>query len=326
MSFIYFQSYAQIKHFVFIGMDRDLMKDTGNWTSAVFDGVQVAYSWRQLETQKDKYDFSLINEDIELLKKYNKKLFIQLQDVSFSLKWNHAPKYLLADSIYHGGANKQYNFKDDDESEYSEAGWATRRWDPEVQKRLYKLYNALGRQFDGVIEGINLAETSVDFGKGPLHPPGFTFQRYTDATIENLTALKKAFPKSVVMVYANFMPGGYLPYNDSVYLKSVYDFVWQNNIATGGPDLFPWKRGQMNNSYGFIRDSYKKVPSALAVQDGNYEYINPRTKEKIKTEEIYLFAKDYLKLTYIFWGTEEPFFHTQTIPFLRSLTTTEKTQ
>jgi hypothetical protein len=184
---------------------------------------------------------------------------------------------------------------------------------------LYKLYKALGEQFDGIIEGINTEETSADFGNGPLHPPGFTYQRYTDAIIENLSALKRSFPRSVVIVYANFMPGGYLPTEDSSYLRSVYQFARENNIGVGGPDLLPYKPGQMNNSYGFIRDSYRKVPSGVAVQDGTYKYVNPQTNEKIKAEEIYRFAKDYLHLTYIFWGTEDPFFHAETIPFLRSL-------
>ena len=314
----YFNCHSQIKHFVFIGMDRDQLKDTSIWTSPVFDGVQVAYSWRQLEPRKDEYDFSIINEDLALLKKYNKKLFIQFMDASFSVKRKNAPEYLFEDSAYHGGANKQFNFKNDTETEYEEAGWVTRRWDPAVQTRLHKLYIELGNKFDGKIEGINLQETAIDVGKGPLHPPGFTFKRYMEATMENLSALKKAFPKSVVMMYGNFMPGGFLPFNDSVYMKSIYEFAWKNQIATGGPDLFPWKRGQMNNSYGFIRNSYQKVPSALAVQDGNYDYINPRTNEKIKAEEIYNFANDYMHLTYIFWCTEEPFFRLKTLPFLQS--------
>jgi len=310
---------AQIKHFVFIGMDRDQIKDTSIWAASYFDGVQVSYSWRQLEHEKDKYDFSLIREDIASLKKYHKKLFIQLQDVSFSPKRNHAPNYLLNDPIYHGGANMQYQFKDDSEKEYSEVGWATRRWDPEVQKRLHKLYQALGKEFDGLVEGINTEESAVDFGKGPLHPTGFSFERYKDALIENIAALKKAFPKSVVIAYVNFMPGGFLPYMDSFYLKAVYDFAAKNNIGVGGPDLLPYKRGQMNNSYGFIRNSYNKIPSGVAVQDGTGEYINPKTNQKIKAEELYLFAKDYLHLSYIFWGTEEPFFHNEIIPFLKNL-------
>ena len=305
---------------MFIGMDREQLTDTSKWASnGVFDGVQIAYSWKQLEREKDQYDFRMINEDLALLKKFRKKLFIQIQDVSFSMKWNHAPNYLLKDSIYHGGANKQYRFKDNNEADYSELGWVTRRWDDEVQIRLHKLYAELGKKFDGIIEGINTEETSVTFGSGPLHPPGFTYQVYKNAIIENLGALKKAFPKSVVMVYANFMPGGYLPSEDTTLLKAVYEFAWANDIAVGGPDLLPYKRGQMKNSYWLISDSYKKVAAGVAVQDGTNQYINPHTNKSITARDIYEFAENDLHLTYIFWGTEEPFFHKETLPFLLSV-------
>lgn len=311
-------SFSQIKNFLFIGMDRDLLKDTNYFKSNLFDGVQIAYSWKQLEPQKDKYDFSIINEDLNFLKKYDKKLFIQFQDVSFSMQYNHVPNYLLNDSIYHGGANKQYKFNDYRELEYHELGWVTRRWDPEVQKRLYKLFAALGKHFDGMIEGINTEETSVTFGDKPkLHPQGFSFKIYTNAAIKNLTELKKVFPKSTVMVYANFMPGGFLPYQDSSYLKAIYNFAWRNNIGVGGPDLLPYDREQMINSYKFIRDSYKKVPTGVAVQDGTYRYINPNTKKKITAKEIYQFAETYLHLTYVFWGAEEPFFQSEILPLLK---------
>lgn len=312
-------AHSQVVHFLFIGMDRDLLKDTATWTLPIFDGVQIAYGWRQLEQQKDVYDFSMIREDLALLEKHGKKLFIQLQDVSFSLRYNHAPRYLLSDPIYHGGADKQYKFKDEKETDYVDVGWVTRRWDTAVQERLHKLYQELGKQFDGKIEGINTEETAVDFGKGPLHPAGFTYDRYKSALTENLSALKKAFPRSLVLVYANFMPGGYLPWEDSTYLRGIYEFAVKNHIAVGGPDLLPYKRGQMANSYGFIKEASKKVPAGVAVQDGTYEYINPETKEKITAAEIYSFGRDYLGLTYIFWGSEEPFLHGQVIPFLKSL-------
>lgn len=219
--------------------------------------------------------------------------------------------------IYNGGANKTYSFKDYDETEYTHEGWATRRWDEEVQKRLHKLYAALGKEFDGIVEGINTAETSVNFGSvGKLHPPGFTCLRYKEAITENLSALKKAFPKSTVIAYANFMPGCRVPGLASTSLKDVYEFAWANNIGVGGPDLFPYKKEQ--KSYPLIKDSYKKVPTALAVQDGNYRYINPNTNKRITATEIFQFAESELHLTYIFWGTENPFFQSETLPFLKN--------
>lgn len=310
-------SLSQIKNFMFIGMDRELLRNSEYWKPELFDGVQVAYSWNQLEHTKDKYDFSLIKEDLKFLKKSGKKLFIQIQDVSFSPERNFAPKYLREEPIYNGGANKTYTFKDSDETEYTQDGWATRRWDAEVQKRLHKLYAALGKEFDGIIEGINTEETSVEFGSGKLHPPGFTCPRYKEAITENLAALKKAFPKSPVIVYANFMPGCRVPGLASTLLKDVYEFAWANNIGVGGPDLFPYKKEQ--KSYPLIKSSYQKVSSSLAVQDGNYKYINPNTNKRITAEEIYQFAENELHLTYIFWGTENPYFQSQTIPLLKVL-------
>jgi hypothetical protein len=314
-------AFGQIKNFFFIGQDRAQLHNRHLWKPDVFDGAQIAYSWRRLEPQKDVYDFKMIRDDLNFLKKQGKKLFIQFQDVSFYPQYNHAPKYLLEDPRYHGGANKQYEFKDNDESkaEAEGAGWVTRRWDTAVQQRMYLLFEALGKAFDGEIEGINTEETSVIFGNGALHPPDFSFPRYRDAFIENIVALKKAFPKSVVMVYANFMPGGYRMSEDTTLLRSVYEAAWKHQIAVGGPDLLPYKKGQMKNSYGLICESFGKVPTGVAVQDGTGKFINPKTQKSVTAAEIYDFAKNYLHLNYIFWGTEKPFFNTQTVPLLKDL-------
>jgi hypothetical protein len=315
-----FSGFAQIKNYLFIGMDRDQLKDTAYFKPDVFDGVQITYAWNQLEPKKDKYDFSIIDEDLRILKKHGKKLFIAFTDVSFSMQYNHAPKYILEDTIYHGGANKQYTFDSYKELTHAELGWVTRRWDPAVQERMFKLFKALGKRYDGKIEGISTEETAVTFGDKPLlHPPGFTFKGYLKAWMENLTELKKAFPKSTVMVYANFMPGGYIPGQDRSLLPAIYNFAWANNIAVGGPDLLPFQPEQMTNSYPLIKDSYKKVATGVAVQDGTGDYINPQTKQKVKASEIYEFAENYLHLTYIFWGTENPFFKTETVPLLRGV-------
>jgi hypothetical protein len=308
-----------VRHFLFLGMDRELLQKDSFWKPELFDGVQIAYSWSQLEPSKDEYDFSLIEDDLKYLKKSGRKLFIQIQDVTFSFRWKLIPQYILNDTDYHGGADKHYKFKDGAETDPVELGLVTRRWDKAVQVRLHKLYTELGKKFDGKVEGINTEETAVDFGPGPLHPPGFTYTKYRDAINENMFALKKAFPKSTVIVYANFMPGGFIPGGDSSLLKSVYEYAWANKIGVGGPDLLPWQKYQMTNSYPFIQRSYGKVKTSLAVQDGTGDYINPKSLKPVTADEIYSFGKDYLKLSYVFWGAEDPFYHNQTLPLLERL-------
>jgi hypothetical protein len=187
-----------------------------------------------------------------------------------------------------------------------------------VQERLHKLFSALGKEFDGKLEGINLAETSIGFGAGEeLLPKGFSHAGYRDAVITNMRALKRAFPKSVAMQYANFMPGEWLPGEDKSYLRSVYQQARELKVAVGGPDLLPYRRGQMNHAYPLIKESAGLVPTGIAVQDGNYEVVNPKTGKRVTIAELLNFATEYLKVDYIFWCTQEPFYSEQLLPALK---------
>ena len=310
-----------LHHYVFFGMDREKLKDTKSFfETKTFEGAQVAYSWRQLERGKDQYDFSYIREDLEFLTTHGKRLWIQIQDVSFSERWIPVPKYLMEDPQYHGGADRQYKVKDDDEEHAVAAGWATRRWDPAVQERFHKLLHELGKEFDGRIEGINFAESSVSFGpSGRLHPKGYTPEIYRDALITNLKALKRAFPKSITLQYANFMPGEWRPSKDKGYLRAVYQAASEVKVGVGGPDLLPYKPGQMGSSYSLIKEVADSVPVGIAVQDGNYEHANPKTGKRVTIAEQIEFATSYLQADYLFWCTEEPYYSRDLVPFLRSL-------
>src|SRR2546423_9990503 len=179
-----------VHHYVFFGMDREKIKDAkGFLDTKAFEGAQIAYSWRQLEQGKDEYDFSLIREDLAFLQAHGKKLWIQFQDVSFSPNRILVPKYLLNDPQFNGGADKQWQIKNNDEATAVHEGWMERRWDPAVQERLFRLFDALGKEFDGRIEGINLDETSAIHGKsGKLFPKGYTPEIYRDAIIANMKA------------------------------------------------------------------------------------------------------------------------------------------
>jgi hypothetical protein len=310
-----------VHHYIFFGQDRDKIKTASSFLETkAAEGAQVAYSWRQLEPEKDRYDFSAVREDLEFLTSHGKKLFLQLQDVSFSESRINVPRYLLQDAQYNGGASKQYGWKDGDEAHAVVEGWAARRWDSAVQQRFYKLLNALGKEFDGRIEGINFAETSVGFGEsGRLFPQGFSFEIYRDAIIANMKALKRAFPKSVALQYANFMPGEWRPTEDKGYLRAVYQAAKESKVGVGGPDLLPYRPGQLKSSYPFIREAAGIVPTGIAVQDGNFEDVNPTTRKRVEIAELIKFATEYLQVDYIFWGTQEPYYSAQVIPFLRDL-------
>jgi len=307
----------QIKHFIFFSRNREKIHEDKFYSNPGVIGAQVTYPWRILEPEKDRYDFREIEEDLTFLASKDKKLFIQIQDVTFDSIYVAVPKYLLADKKYNGGQASQFEFVNDDESKAKNAGWVSRRWDTAVATRYHKLLIELGKRFDGRIEGINLPESSVDFGSsGRWHPSGFTYEIYRDAIKANMKILRIAFPKSVCIQYANFMPGDFGAFEKNFLLKSLYDYGKEIGVGMGGPDIKVNAPFQMINSYALIHNSGDSIITGVAVQDGNYGYVNPKTHQQVTIAEILDFATNYLRLNYIFWCTEEPFYSKQVLPFL----------
>lgn len=292
-----------IKHFVYFARDRESLIDHPLLDHERFSGAQIMYPWELLEPIKDQYDFSIVIEDYLYLKSHGKKLFIQLQDATFYNRNMGIPKYLMTDE-YDGGLIKQR----DDNGKHQ--GWVAKRWNPDVQGRFAKLLNALGREFDGKIEGINLQETAI--GAANSGDETFTHEGYVEAIKTNMLALKKAFPKSTKLQYANFMPGEWLPWDDKGYLKSIYQYGEAIGVGLGTPDLMVRRKWQLNHALAMMHESSYTVPLGIAVQDGNY--IGQTGSDEIKNERenivpmLHAFAADFLRVDYMFWVNQEPYF------------------
>ena len=74
----------------------------------------------------------------------------------------------------------------------------------------------------------------------------------------------------------------------------------------------------MKSSYPLIRDAAGIVPTGLAVQDDNLAEKDSKTGKPVTACDLIRFAKDDLKLDYIFWGTQEPYYSKDVIPTIRS--------
>jgi len=306
----------ELHHYVFFNRDHERIAEPSFLETKALEGAQLKYTWKELEPAKGRYDFDAIRKDLEFLTSHGKKLWVQLQDVSFDSTINPMPRYLMKGKEYHGGANLQYDNGEDGAIIVN--GWVARRWDPAVGDRFRKLLAALGAEFDGKIEGINLPETAVDFGNNvDSLPPGFSCDAYRDGVLENMKALKRAFPTSLTLLYLNFMPGEkYMPEERS-YLGSLYREALNLRMGLGGPDLLPYKRGQMASGYRFIMMSAKSLVNGVAVQWGNYQYNNPKTNRRVTIPELIEFATGYFGAHYIFWSTQEPFYSRDVLPFVR---------
>ncbi|EGY28784.1 hypothetical protein Rin_00012500 [Candidatus Regiella insecticola 5.15] len=284
---------------------------------ARFSGAQIVYTWRNLEPSKDQYDFSAIKEDLLYLNSIGKQLWIQLQEKSFTPHYN-VPDYILQDPLYKGGVLKQSMLTAPERDPNKplaadEYGWSAKMWEQPVRKRYQKLVQQLGREFDGKIAGINFSESSLEIGienaDGSTTFPGdFTPKAYVDAVRENMQVLAGAFKKSIPMVYLNFVPGEWLPWDDKNYMRSLFAQAEKLKMGIGGPDLMPYRKSHMAQSYGFFKTFPSTLVKGMAVQEGNLRQINPKTGKKNTVADILDFAQHYLGLNYIFWVEDEPYF------------------
>lgn len=308
------------RNFIYFGLDRSRITEPGFLTTESIVGAQLKYRWQELEPDRDRYDLGPILNDLAYLEQHGKRLFIQLQDVSFDKSVVNVPDYLREDPAFGGGVALQYSYEDDDETAAIPEGWVARRWDRAVQNRLIKLLQVLGEGLDGRIEGLNLPETAVEFGEsGDLYPSGFTPESYFEGIKALMTGARAAFVRSHVIMYANFMPGESLPGNDHGYLRGIYELADRIGVGVGGPDLLPHRTGQQNHSYPLIATRNPSTVAGVAVQWGNLEDRDPTTGKRVTVDELYRYAQDRLRLDYIFWGTQEPYYTDEILPYLRAL-------
>ena len=299
---------SAIKHFVYLSRDRQRLRDHAFLQNSRFSGAQIMYAWKELEPSKGNFDFSIIESDLDYLSSRDRKLFIQLQDATFNPKYNAVPDYLLS-AEYDGGAVMQRGDGDDD-------GWTAKRWNKNVQQRFAALLLALGERFDGRVEGINLQETAI--GVTSALDRSFTPEKYVAAIQENLLALKKAFPRSTTLQYANFMPGEWLPWEDKGYLRAVYNFAEKTGVGLGAPDLMVRKKGQLNHALAVMHEHEYTVPLGIAVQDGNYIGMTNSGKVVSRRQNLvpllHAFAEEFLRVDYMFWVDQPPYFDEDVLP------------
>jgi hypothetical protein len=292
---------AAPRNFLFTNSD-DLRAAESLLRRPDIDGAQLVYSWKTLEPARDQYDFTAIERDLAYLTSLNRKLFIQVQDRFFEVRHRNVPDYLLREPIYHGGLVAQADNPGEDQPEGH--GWVTQQWNPAVRERFQKLLGALARKFDGRVWGINLPESSADIDQ-EKDQTGFTCDGYFEATLENIAFARKVFVNSHVVQYANFWPCEWE--NDRKYMSRTFEFAKKNRIGLGGPDIVPYKKAQMKNSYPFFHQ-YKGQLSlvAMAIQEPTLTYTNPETKKKFTRDEFVAFAENYLGVDVIFWSTTSP--------------------
>jgi hypothetical protein len=141
-------SVAGPKNFIFFGRERQRISEPAFLGNKNIAGAQLKYTWRELEPERDRYELRPLLDDLTFLQRHGKRLFVQLQDVSFS---EEVPvsDYLRTDPAFGGGVARKYEYEGDDESKAQFDGWVARRWDAAVRARFVKLLEVLGKEVDG---------------------------------------------------------------------------------------------------------------------------------------------------------------------------------
>ena len=166
-----------------------------NWQAIAgkknFVGGQRIYTWRQLEPELGRYDFSAIEADIAMLRGQKQRLFLEIWDNHFlGESTPPVPDYLLAPA-YQGGISHPA---------HHQKVTRTKRWIPAVMDRYLALVAALGQRFDNDPDFAWLihTETAMEW-----EGPGFedmTFAAYHQQMLRLVEASRKAFPHTPIVL------------------------------------------------------------------------------------------------------------------------------
>ncbi|MCF7847855.1 MAG: hypothetical protein K9M45_03305 [Kiritimatiellales bacterium] len=265
---------------------------------AVVKGVIKRYSWVGMEPAKGKYDFDPIRRDLEYLASIDKQLIVFIVDKTFSGKdANPIPAYMRSHAIKN-----------------AKGGMTGKKWDPVLIERQVALCQALSKAFDANpnFEGIAYQESAPSVPRDQLLTIGYTPELMRDGLTKLLIESAKAFPRSRVFWYMNFLPMN----ND--YLEDIAEAVAPYHVVMGGPDILPYRdalqriaslhekfKGKMKLFCSAQTDSYRhhKDDRSNGTKEPYHRGAKPIHPDGYVTmEEIFTYGRDKLHLNYIFWS------------------------
>lgn len=190
-------------------------------------GSAMIMNWGAIENERDKYDWSLIDEELAHLKSMNKRLIVDVWFHQFGggktltqIPQTEDRRYFGDYMIREGGVGI---------SNVDYGGFVARIHDPKWMDRLIKLFQEMGARYDKdpYFEQVIISETSMT-----LTDPTFSQQAVITQLKRLLPAVRAAWPTTPVVLYLNYL-GSEAETRDMVaYAHSV-------GVGIGGPDIIP---------------------------------------------------------------------------------------
>ena len=221
--------YLKIRHYdgPIQQKSRDLVKN-----NPYFKGYKIHVVWNELEPEKDAYDFSVIENALQIAGSDQKKLMVHLQDRVFNSEQNpYLPDYLLTPE-YEGGW-----FYDGKKS-------LPRAWLPAYRDRWTKLLVALGEELDNHpdLAGFMLSESSGLFATKDM-PASWTTDGIMAFARETFSTLAQSLPTTPFFQYVNW---GLEPAERDEFMR---ELVEKNGHGFGGPDIYDAKKPAENKTW-----------------------------------------------------------------------------
>lgn len=262
-------------------------------------GIQIRYSWAELETAEGVYNFSSIAKRLNELSTINKRLVIVVETKTFDPSEVLIPNYLKTE-LYEGG---QYLFSSP--NKVGVQGYNLKLWNLQVRDRFKALVRALGKRFNSepYFEGIGLTETALGQPDVPLTSQ--QVDNYFANLLNVQQQLRVAFPNTVTFQFTNY---------PRPILESFIDGLQAMGSGLGGPDVFLEDHGlnypyTPKGIYNYYPENSGIIPLTPSVMHGNYKSTKADgTGYEPTIMELLTFARDTLKANYIFWHRDPDYY------------------
>ncbi len=262
-------------------------------------GIQIRYSWAELETAEGVYNFSSIAKRLNELSAINKRLVIVVETKTFDPSEILIPDYLKTE-LYEGG---QYLFSSP--NKVGVQGYNLKLWNLQVRDRFKALVRALGKRFNSepYFEGIGLTETALGQPEVPLTSQ--QVDNYFANLLNVQQQLRVAFPNTVTFQFTNY---------PRPILESFIGGLQAMGSGLGGPDVFLEDQGlnypyTPKGVYNYYPENSGIIPLTPSVMHGNYKSTKADgTGYEPTIMELLTFARDTLKANYIFWHRDPDYY------------------
>lgn len=208
-------------------------------------GLYMHFDWRTLEVADGVYDFSLIDTNIAVARRYGLEFIVQISDRSFDGK-NILPTYFPSQYVLWSTGN-------------GNAGVVAKRWDPYVYNRLIRLYRAIAARYadEPAFGGLSTSETATgDFSGGD-----YSIEKYRHALTRIVTETQAAMSRGALFFYLNFLKGGVnVDMNKDVRVQLLAD-VPHDRLIVGAPDITPDVPGMPGSVNSYRIRVRKTMPS-----------------------------------------------------------------